>query len=92
MPADQAPAAYSPVHTDQAPAAQVPAGACKLSSRCTGASRLLVNCRAGPVQVRGEFQTEKPSLLFTCLPGLNQLCPLELGEAARMFTLFHSKC
>ena len=44
VPADQAPAAYSPVHTDQAPAAQVPAGACKLSSRCTGASRLSSHC------------------------------------------------
>ena len=31
-------------NTDQAPAAQVPAGACKLSSRCTGASRLPSHC------------------------------------------------
>ena len=58
---------------------------------------LLVNCRAGPVPSPGRVpDRKKPSLLFTCLPGLMvrgfQLCPLELGEAARMFTLFHSKC
>lgn len=77
---------YLQVPASSAPDARVPAGYLHTASQLQGR----------PSQVRGEFQTEKPSLLFTCLPGLMvrgfQLCPLELGEAARMFTLFHSKC